>query len=229
MTTTSGWNLPDPCQPGFRPPRPWDMTEPAERDYFAVLGDGLVVVLPPASAAAGTWSTSGGAWLHARADGIVTAFTGKVDVGQDNRTALRLLVAEELRVPVENVRLAMGDTDLCPYDMGTFGSRSMPDAGSALSQVAAFARDLLPVVPGERRIEIVRGEPEITRASQWQIAGSPHLPAGTVDVVTGSLRYVSDLSMPGLWHGTMLRPPVFRSELGHLDTSALDGAATSWS
>ncbi len=221
--TTGDWKLPDPCQPRYRPARPWDMTEPAERDWFGVLGDGLVVVLPPETPAAGTWSTSGGAWLHAGSDGIVTAFTGKVDVGQDNRTALRLLVAEELRVPFENVRLAMGDTDLCPYDMGTFGSRSMPDAGGALSRVAAFARDLLPVAPGERRIEIVTGEPAVTRASQWQIAGSPRLPTGTVDAVTGSLRYVSDLSMPGLWHGAMLRPPVFRSELAHLDTSALDG------
>ena len=220
---TGDWKLPDPSQPGYRPARPWDMTEPAERDYFGVLGDGLVVVLPPETPAAGTWSTSGGAWLHAGTGGIVTAFTGKVDVGQDNRTALRLLVAEELRVPFENVRLAMGDTDLCPYDMGTFGSRSMPDAGGALSRVAAFARDLLPVAPGERRIEVVTGEPDVTRASQWQIAGSPRIPSGTVDVVTGSLRYASDLSMPGLWHGAMLRPPVFRSELGHLDTSALDG------
>ena len=117
----------------------------------------------------------------------------------------------------------MGDTDLCPYDMGTFGSRSMPDAGGALSRVAAFARELLPVAPGERRIEIVTGESEVTRAAQWQIAGSPCIPTGTVGAVTGSLRYGSDLGMPGLWHGAMLRPPVFRSELSHLDTSALDG------
>ncbi|MGO9961990.1 MAG: molybdopterin cofactor-binding domain-containing protein [Acidimicrobiales bacterium] len=221
--TTGDWKLADPCRPGYRPARPWDMTEPAERDYFGVLGDGLVVVLPPETPAAGTWSTSGGAWLHAGTDGVVTAFTGKVDVGQDNRTALRLLVAEELRVPLENVRLAMGDTDLCPYDMGTFGSRSMPDAGGALRRVAAFARDLEPAAAGERRIEIVTGEPAVTRAPQWQIAGSPRVPAGTVDAVSGTLRYVSDLGMPGLWHGCMLRPPVFRSQLAHVDTSALDG------
>src|SRR5271157_3675758 len=146
------WEPPQPGGPAYRPTRPWDMTEPGERDWFGVLGDGLVAVLPPETPAAGTWSTSGGAWLHVRSDGTVTAFTGKVDVGQDNRTALRLLVAEELRVPPESVRLVMGDTDLCPYDMGTFGSRSMPDAGGALSRVAAFARDLLPPSAGERRI-----------------------------------------------------------------------------
>jgi isoquinoline 1-oxidoreductase len=37
------------------------------------------------------------------------------------------------------------------------------------------------------------------------------------------LQFVSDLSMPGLWHAAMLRPPVFKSALGHLDTTALDG------
>ncbi len=221
--STDDWRQPEPCKPGYRPARPWDMTEPRERDWFGVFGDGLVVVLPPDEPAPGTWSTSGGAWLHVATDGTVTAFTGKVDVGQDNRTALRMLVAEELRVRLETVRLVMGDTDLCPYDMGTFGSRSMPDAGSALSRVAAFARNLLPVAPGERRIEVVRGEVEVTRSSQWQIAGSPRTPSGAIDIVTGRLHYASDLSVPGLWHGSMLRPPVFRSVLSHLDTSALDG------
>jgi isoquinoline 1-oxidoreductase len=221
--TTEDWKPPDPSLYGRRPARPWDMTEPTDRIWFELLGDGLVVVLPPQTPATGTWSTSGGAWLHVGCDGIITAFTGKVDVGQDNRTALRLLVAEELRVPLESVRLAMGDTDLCPYDMGTFGSRSMPDAGSALSRVAAYARSLLPVPAGTRRVEIVTGEPAVTPPSKWQIAGSAHIPPGTIDAVTGALQFVSDLSMPGMWHAAMLRPPVFKSALGHLDTTALDG------
>jgi isoquinoline 1-oxidoreductase len=223
--TTEDWKPPDPSLYGRRPARPWDMTEPTDRIWFELLGDGLVVVLPPQTPATGTWSTSGGAWLHVGCDGIITAFTGKVDVGQDNRTALRLLVAEELRVPLESVRLAMGDTDLCPYDMGTFGSRSMPDAGSALSQVAAYARFLSPPPPGSRRIEIVTGEPTVTRPSQWQIAGSAHIPPATIDAVTGARKFVTDLSMPGLWHGAMLRPPVFGAVLGHLDTTSLDGRA----
>ena len=111
-----------------------------------MLPEGLVVVREPAGAApagAGGWTTSAGAWLHVGADGVVTAFTGKVDVGQDNRTALSLRVAEELRVPLAAVRLVMGDTDLCPFDVGTFGSRSMPDAGEHLRQAAAAARECL--------------------------------------------------------------------------------------
>jgi nicotinate dehydrogenase subunit B len=48
-----------------------------------------------------------------------------------------------LCVPLECVRLVMGDTDLCPYDRGTFGSRSMPDAGENLRATAASAREIL--------------------------------------------------------------------------------------
>ncbi len=119
-------------EPSFdRPAQPWDLVSAAERDWFAVLPDGLVVAVEP-EPTEGSWTTSAGAWLHVDADGAVTAFTGKVDVGQGNRTALSLLVAAELGVPVEAVRLVMGDTDLCPYDRGTFGSRSMADAGPLL-------------------------------------------------------------------------------------------------
>ena len=126
----------------FRPRRPWDLTPATERDYFDHLGAGLVVVREPARRSGG-WTTSTGAWLHVGADGLVTVFTGKVDVGQDNRTALSLRIAEELRVSLSAVRLEMGDTDVCPFDIGTFGSRSMPDAGEHLRQTAASARECL--------------------------------------------------------------------------------------
>ena len=127
-----------------RPRRPWDLASAAERDYFDVLPEGLVVVFEPEEVpSAARWSTSADAWLHVGADGVVTAFTGKVDVGQDNRTALSLRVAEELRIGLPEVRLVMGDTDLCPWDRGTFGSRSMPETGEQLRQAAAAARDHL--------------------------------------------------------------------------------------
>ena len=90
--------------------RPWDLSEPGDREWFEPLGDGLVVVWPPPSA--GGWAMSGGAWLHLAPSGLVTAFSGKVDVGQDNRTAFRLLVAEELDVPVGHVHIVAGDTDV---------------------------------------------------------------------------------------------------------------------
>ncbi len=215
------WAPPLPGSPQHRPERPWDMTDPADRDWFGILGDGLVVVLTPPPADLGAWSTATSAWLHVDADGLVTAFTGKVDVGQDNTTALRVLVAEEMGVPPGRVRLAMGDTDLCPYDMGTFGSRSMPDAGAVLRKTAAYARTVLPVRPGERRVEHVAGEPPLSDPASWKLAGHPHMPPGTVAAVTGTRRFVSDLSQPGMWHGAVLRPPVPGATLRSLNPPAL--------
>ena len=142
---------PGPSEAGWmpRPSVPWDMVPAGERDYFGALGDGLVVVLPPGEVARnrpgepGPWRANGGAWIHVGASEVATAFTGKVDLGQDNRTALATIVAAELEMPLEAVRLVMGDTDVCPYDVGTFGSRSIPDAGDYLRAAAARARQVL--------------------------------------------------------------------------------------
>jgi nicotinate dehydrogenase subunit B len=128
-----------------RPRRPWDRTEPQRRDYFELLGPGLVAVKPgrrPASS--GGWSPpTGGAWLHVGPDDRVRAFSGKAEVGQGTRLALQEIVARALAVPRTGVEMCMGDTDLCPWDMGTFGSRSMPDAAPALAAAATGARTAL--------------------------------------------------------------------------------------
>jgi len=154
---------------------------------------------------------------------VATAFTGKVDVGQDNRTALTLLVAEELGVPLEAIRLVMGDTDLCPFDPGTFGSRSMPGAGEDLRAAAAAARRILethPIEPGMRRVEIVSAPPPPTRPAEWRTAGKPTIRPWAVDIVTGATRYPSDLSRPGMLHGRVLRPPRLGATLRRADLSA---------
>src|SRR5690606_22969991 len=53
------------------------------------------------------------------------------------------IVAEELNVPMERVEMILGDTDLTPYDRGTFGSRSIPYMGPQLRKAAATAREIL--------------------------------------------------------------------------------------
>jgi nicotinate dehydrogenase subunit B len=83
------------------------------------------------------------AWLHIAEDGTVTVYTGKVEVGQNARTSLTQAVADELHAPVETIRLVMGDTDLTPYDMGTFGSRTTPTMAPRIRRAAAAARELL--------------------------------------------------------------------------------------
>jgi nicotinate dehydrogenase subunit B len=132
---------------------PWDMRTVGERDYFDVLGDGLVVVVPPPAESSGweaAWTTSGGAWVHVGADGLATAFTGKVEMGQNNGVALAAIVASAAGVDASAVRIVMADTDVCPYDEGTFGSRSMPDAGAMLRAAGWMAASLLVALAAER-------------------------------------------------------------------------------
>ncbi len=125
------------------------------RDFFKFLGAGLVVVsvLKPAVVA----QESGGgrqrrgeslpkeidAWLHIGEDGKVTVYTGKAEMGQNIRTSLSQAVSEELHVPIDRIEMVMGDTQLTPFDMGTFGSRTTPTMNLQLRKVAAAARDTL--------------------------------------------------------------------------------------
>ncbi len=76
-------------------------------------------------------------------DGTVTAYTGKVEVGQGARTQISQAVAEELRVPIERVSLVMADTDLVPDDGGTYGSQTTPRTLPSVREAGAAARELL--------------------------------------------------------------------------------------
>ena len=89
-------------------------------------------------------------WLHVGEDGRITAFTGKVEFGQNIRTSLAQQVAEELHVDVGTIDLVMGDTDRCPWDAGTFGSRTTPTMGPQLRKMAAIARTLLVDLAAQR-------------------------------------------------------------------------------
>ncbi|MBI4601643.1 MAG: xanthine dehydrogenase family protein molybdopterin-binding subunit [Planctomycetes bacterium] len=84
-----------------------------------------------------------GAWLHIGEDGAVTVFSGKVEVGQGIRTSLAQAVADELRVPLESVRLVLADTARVPFDGGTSGSRTTPGMAPQLRRAAAAAREML--------------------------------------------------------------------------------------
>lgn len=83
------------------------------------------------------------AWLHIGPDGEITAYTGKVEIGQNARTSLTQAVAEELRVPYETVRVVMGDTALVQVDIGTFASLTTPVMFAQLRRAGAAARELL--------------------------------------------------------------------------------------
>jgi len=125
------------------------------RGFFKILGSGVAVFAVAKDALALQETAPGprmqmgqlpkeiSSWLHIGEDGVVTAFSGKVEVGQNARTSLSQSVADELRVPFASVRMLLGDTELTPFDMGTFGSRTTPTMIPQLRRVASAARDLL--------------------------------------------------------------------------------------
>src|SRR6185436_11700093 len=82
-------------------------------------------------------------WLRIEPDGTVTVFPGKVEIGQGILTALAQIVAEELDVALERIRLARTDTSYSPNEGMTSGRQSITDGGTALRYAAAEARDLL--------------------------------------------------------------------------------------
>jgi len=146
-----------PCEPEryelyeSSPTWEWD-----RREFFRIAGTGLVVALLFNETADAQRPGQGrqrgggqnmpqeiGAWLHIGEDSLVTVYTGKVEIGQNIRTSLSQVVAEELRIPVARIRMVMADTALTPFDMGTMGSMTTPRMAVQLRRVAAAAREAL--------------------------------------------------------------------------------------
>ena len=118
-------------------------------------------------------------WLRIRREGVVEVRSGKVEIGQGILTTLAQIVADELDVAPERVRMVRASTAESPNEGVTSGSLSTQDSGSALRYACAEARaiyleaaarrldmpsDLLAVVDGE-----IRG-PAGTRTSYWELA-----------------------------------------------------------
>jgi isoquinoline 1-oxidoreductase len=148
----------DPLDLPFEPER-YELYEDAElwemsrRELLALAGSGVVVALLAGRVEGqrpggrGGFGGAGpreiGAWLHIAEDGAVTVYTGKTEIGQNIRTSLTQVVADELTTPLERIHLVMADTALVPYDGGTAGSRTTPAMASQLRRVAAAAREVL--------------------------------------------------------------------------------------
>lgn len=89
-------------------------------------------------------------WLAIEPDGTVTVLSGKVELGTGVRTALAQIVAEELDVPVERVRMVMGQTGRTPDEGYTAGSMTILSGGTALRQASAQARQALLEMASDR-------------------------------------------------------------------------------
>ena len=96
------------------------------RDFFGLVGGGIVVLFgldPSAPAAAAErpgYPDDFHAYLAIGANGRVTVFSGKIEMGQGVMTSLAQMAAEELGVDLASIDMVMGDTDKCPWDMRDF-------------------------------------------------------------------------------------------------------------
>ncbi len=130
---------------------------PTRREFIKYLGGGIIIFfcIGDPSALEAQRRTRGypedfNAYLRIGGDGRVTCFTGKVELGQGVMTSLAQMLAEELDVPLESVDMVMGDTALCPWDMGTFGSMSTRFFGPPLRAAGATAKAVMIELAAER-------------------------------------------------------------------------------
>ena len=137
-----------------------DTASVSRRDFLALSGSGLFLFFwvgpleafqePARLPVRPGYPSDFNAYLRIGPEGRVTCFVGKVELGQGAMTSLPMLLAEELDVALDSVDIVMGDTDLCPWDMGTFGSLSIRQFGPVLRGAGAEARAVLLQMAAER-------------------------------------------------------------------------------
>jgi isoquinoline 1-oxidoreductase len=184
---------------------PAHVFEVNRREFLEVAGAGLLIMamVAPGGAQSGAGGGALESRLHIGTDGVITVLTGKIEEGQGARTELAMAAAEELRVPLDRVRVLMADTDRVPNDGGTSGSRTTPGTVPAVRNAAAAARTLLATVAARqwsvesRQLEVRAGAVahsgktysygDLARSPELAAAYKGALPAGTV------------LTEPGNW------------------------------
>ena len=122
------------------------------RDFFKLLGGGIFIFFQPwdpfklleLQAQQGrSLPTEFNAFLQIAEDGSVNCYTGKIEMGQGAVTSLAQIMADELEVSFESVKMVMGDTDLCPWDGGTNGSQTTRSFSPHMRVAAAEAKAIL--------------------------------------------------------------------------------------
>jgi len=122
------------------------------RDFFRLVGGGIFIFFQPRDtfkllelqAQQGrSLPTEFNAFLQIAEDGSVNCYTGKIEMGQGAITSLAQIMADELEVSFERVKMVMGDTDLCPWDGGTNGSQTTRSFSPHMRVAAAEAKTVL--------------------------------------------------------------------------------------
>ncbi|HSB64648.1 MAG TPA: molybdopterin cofactor-binding domain-containing protein [Thermoanaerobaculia bacterium] len=146
----------DDLSPFAAPPRPRPGSSLDRRDFIRLLGGGIIVLfnadlsdLLGQETRTRGYPTDFNAYLRIASDGRVTIYSGKIEMGQGVVTSLAQMAADELAVSLDSIDMVMGDTAVCPFDMGTYGSMSTRFFGPALRAAAAEAKAVLLALASE--------------------------------------------------------------------------------
>lgn len=238
-----------------------------DRRQVLLAGGALVVSLATTAARAGSALSTGAgkrpplgpgeldSWLAVLPDSSVVAYFGKVDVGLAIQVAIAQIVAEELDVACDQVRVVMGDTATTINQGGASGSTGLELGGLTMRNAAARARSALLTLAARKlksplealevmhgvvsvrgngthavrygeliggryfhvRLQwngelgnrlLVTGGAPLKRHANYRVVGKsirrPDLP----DKLFGRETYVTDVRIPGMVHGRMIRPPL---------------------
>ena len=151
-------------------------------------------------------------WIRIDADGGITVFTGKAELGQGFKTAFQQIAAEELDVPFTSLTVVTADTGRTANEGYTAGSHSMQDSGTAIQNAAAQARELL-VAEAARRLGLPA---ETLRTENGAVISPDGRRLGYGDLVAGGMLHVqaqpqSKLKDPATY--TVMGQPVPRVDI----------------
>ena len=138
--------------------------------------------------ACGEWTNAGGqsnAFIALNEDGSVSVLTGQVDI-TGLHTVLGQIVAEELTVPIEKVRVSLGDTDMVPFTGLSAGSKAAYSAGTAARRAAQEARAQVLRAAAEF-LEVPEGRLELAD-SRVRVVGKPDRSVGLAELAATAIQ-----------------------------------------
>jgi len=171
-------------------------------------------------------------WLRFRREGWVEVTSGKVDIGQGILTALAQIVAEELDIPLDRVRMVSATTGTSPDEAVTSGSLSVQESGTALRHACAEAREIFRQAAGTsgKAYWDLADAVDLDREATGKVAPKPfasHRVVGheaqRLDLpakIFGEACFIHDLELPGMLHARMVRPGCAGAALESLDAAA---------
>jgi len=200
-----------------------DPLQPLDRRRFLqLLGGGIIVCFSVPDSGAGQEGERRhgmgqqlpqdfNAFLRIGEDGRISGFTGKVEYGQGIITSMGQILAEELDVTLESVDMVMGDTDLCPWDMGTFGTMSTRFFGPALRAAAAEARAVLIELAAEQ-LQVPKDRLRTKAGIVYEEAGQKRVSYAELAKGQKILSHVKGVAPKALSEDTLIGKSVLRRD-----------------